>query len=82
MKITTEGLITIITNALDADDVITEDSSTDNIPEWDSLGHLSVLTSLDQATEGEASAISDLGDASSVKDIISILKKENLIDES
>ena len=37
MKITTEGLITIITNALDADDVITEDSSTDNIPEWDCL---------------------------------------------
>ncbi len=82
MKITTEGLITIITNALVADDVITEDSSADNIPEWDSLGHLSVLTSLDEATEGEASAISDLGDASSVKDIISILKKENLIDES
>ena len=82
MKITTEGLITIITNALDADDVITEDSSTDNIPEWDSLGHLSVLTSLDQATEGEASAISDLGDASSVKEIISILRKENLVDES
>ena len=82
MKITTEGLITIITDALDADDVITVDSSMENINEWDSLGHLSVLTSLDQATEGKASAISDLGESSSVKEIISILRKENLIDES
>lgn len=82
MKITNEELITLITDALDADDTITLDSSMDNIPEWDSLGHLSILTSLDQATEGKASGVSDLGDTSSVKEIISILKSENLIDES
>ncbi len=82
MKITTEELITIITDALDADDLITDESSMDNIPEWDSLGHLSILTSLDQATEGKASSLSDLGDTTSVKEIISILNKENLINES
>tara|TARA_B110000003_G_C16654248_1_gene535669 strand:- start:3342 stop:3590 length:249 start_codon:yes stop_codon:yes gene_type:complete len=82
MKITNEELITLITDALDADDTITLDSSMDNIPEWDSLGHLSILTSLDQATEGKASGVSDLGDTSSVNEIISILKSENLIDES
>ena len=71
MKITTEELITIITDALDADDLITDESSMDNIPEWDSLGHLSILTSLDQATEGKASSLSDLGDTTSVKEIIS-----------
>lgn len=82
MKITNKELISLITDALDADDTITLDSSMDNIPEWDSLGHLSILTSLDQATEGKASSVSDLGDSSSVNEIISILKSENLIDES
>ncbi|MDB9900835.1 hypothetical protein OAD37_03485 [Gammaproteobacteria bacterium] len=82
MKITEDGLISLITNALDADDVITLDSSMDNIPEWDSLGHLSILTSLDEATEGKASSLSELGDSTSVNAIISVLGKENLIDES
>jgi acyl carrier protein len=72
----------MITNALDADDVITLDSTMDDISEWDSLGHLSILTSLDEATDGKASSLSELGDSSSVNEIISILEKENLIDES
>ena len=82
MNITTERLISLISDALDPDEAITLDSSTENIPEWDSLGHLSILTSLDDATGGAASSISDLGEATSVKDIISILKNENLINES
>jgi acyl carrier protein len=82
MKITKDELISMITNALDADDVITLDSTMDDISEWDSLGHLSILTSLDEATDGKASSLSELGDSSSVNEIISILEKENLIDES
>jgi acyl carrier protein len=82
MAITKENLITIISEALDSDTAITDESSMDNISEWDSLGHLSILTSLDQATDGKASSISDLGDTQSVKEIISILQNENLIDES
>jgi len=82
MKITKAALITLITEALDAEDPITGESSMDSIPEWDSLGHLSVLTSLDQATDGKASAISELGESSSVDAIFNILKNENLVDES
>ena len=82
MKITKEDIITIITDALDADNQITVESSMDNIPEWDSLGHLSVLTSLDKATEGKASAISELGETSSVNEIINVLTNEDLITES
>jgi hypothetical protein len=81
MKITKAALITLITDALDAEDLITGESSMDSIPEWDSLGHLSVLTSLDQATDGKASAISELGESSSVDAIFNILKNENLVDE-
>ena len=82
MSITKESLINLISEALDSDEAITDESSMENIPDWDSLGHLSILTSLDAATEGKASAISDLGDTESVKEIISILQNENLIDES
>jgi hypothetical protein len=82
MKITKAALISLITDALDAEDPITGESSMDSIPEWDSLGHLSVLTSLDQATDGKASAISELGESSSVDMIFNILKNENLVDES
>ena len=81
MKITKDELISLITNALDADDDITLDSTMDDISEWDSLGHLSILTSL-EATDGKASSLSELGDSSSVNEIISILEKENLINES
>tara|TARA_B100001741_G_C16541225_1_gene594410 strand:+ start:1537 stop:1785 length:249 start_codon:yes stop_codon:yes gene_type:complete len=81
MKISKNNLISLIKEAIDADDEITLDSSMENVPEWDSLGHLSVLTALDDSTEGKASSISALGDASSVSEIISILDSENLIDE-
>jgi len=81
MKISKDNLILLIKEAIDADDEITLDSSMENVPEWDSLGHLSVLTALDDYTEGKASSISALGDASSVSEIISILGSENLIDE-
>ena len=44
MKISKNNLILLIKEAIDADDEITLDSSMENVPEWDSLGHLSVLT--------------------------------------
>ena len=38
----------------------------------DSLGHLSVLTALDDATGGKASSLSDLSEATSVTKIVNI----------
>ena len=41
----------IIANALSISvDEVDEDSNSDNIAEWDSLGHLSILSSLDEQT--------------------------------
>ena len=40
MKILKNNLISLI-KAIDADDEITLDSSMENVPGWDSLGHLS-----------------------------------------
>ncbi len=74
-----DDLCTLIKDALDADDNIDMDSSAETIPEWDSLGHLSVLTALDDATNGKASSLSDLSDATSVSKIVDILKSHELI---
>ncbi len=82
MKMTKDDLISLIKDALDAEEQITYESKMDDIPEWDSLGHLSILTSLDNATDGKASEISELGEAFSVNEIINILSSANLIDES
>ena len=40
-----------------------------DIQEWDSLGHLSILTSLDKATKGKSSKIPGLGTQDSLKKI-------------
>ena len=74
-----DDLFLLIKDALDADDDIDMDSSSENIPEWDSLGHLSVLTALDDATNGKASSLSDLSDATSVSKIVHILESQELI---
>ena len=76
---TKEDLCLLIKNALDADDEIDMNSSSDNIPEWDSLGHLSVLTALDDATGGKASSLSDLSEATSVTKIVNILESNEII---
>jgi acyl carrier protein len=74
-----DDLCTLIKEALDADDNIDINSSSDNVPEWDSLGHLSILTALDDATNGKASSLSDLSEATSVIKIVDILKSNEII---
>ena len=72
-------LFLLIKDALDAEGEVDMDSSADSIPEWDSLGHLSVLTALDNATDGKAASISDLADATSVTAIVEILEVNGLL---
>ena len=73
--ITEKELIDLIKSAIDTEDEINIDSTMDDIAEWDSLGHLSILSSLDTFTNGAASEIDSLGDAYSVRDIYDALKK-------
>lgn len=49
-------------------------SNVSNTEEWDSLGHLSILSALEKATKGKSSKI-DLTEVQSVKQIVSKLKK-------
>ena len=74
-----DDLYKLIKEALDADVNIDINSSSDNVPEWDSLGHLSVLTALDDATNGKASSLSDLSAATSVTKLVDILESNEII---
>ena len=69
-----DNLITIIKDALETED-IDFNSSMENTDGWDSLGHLSILSAIDQNLDGQASKLDELASATSVENIISILKK-------
>ena len=75
-----DELFKLISIALDVDrNKISDETSTDNTEEWDSLGHLSILTALDKSTEGKSGVIKELSSVDSVKKLIEILQKHNLI---
>jgi acyl carrier protein len=73
-----EDIINIIKDALMVDN-ITIESSVDNVEEWDSLGHLSILVELDKEFDGRLASISDLATADSVEKIILTLENKNFI---
>ncbi len=73
-------LMQIISEALE-DDNVTEESSMDNTEAWDSLGHLSILTSIDAHLQGSAASITGLASASSVSEIAQLLEEHLLIEK-
>jgi acyl carrier protein len=73
-----EDIINIIKDALKVDK-ITIESSVDNVEEWDSLGHLSILVALDKEFDGRLASISDLATADSVEKVILTLENKNFI---
>ena len=77
-KFTEEEVLKIIEEALKLEKgVININSKPNNVSEWDSLGHLNILMSLDKRLDGKASGLSELAKAMSVKKIISVLKNNN-----
>ena len=74
-----EKLLNIIARALDISHV-NIDSNQDNLDVWDSLGHLSILSTLDEEFKGKTTQLSNLARATSVKEIYTELSKANLVD--
>ena len=60
---------------------VNEDSSPLNQPNWDSLTHLSILVAVDEATQGRAAEISELAQASSVREILDLLARNSLLSD-
>lgn len=78
--ISEQAVLEVIQKALGSDvALITTESSVWNINEWDSLGHLGILTALDVFFGGKVAAIKDMAKADSVRKILQLLKNNSLI---
>ncbi|MFL2693710.1 MAG: hypothetical protein ACJ0G1_08385 [Gammaproteobacteria bacterium] len=60
---------------------ISIESSSENIDSWDSLGHITILGMLDDATNGTSADIVDLTQATSVAEIVQILSDNGMLDD-
>ena len=79
MKNTQTLIIKIIEEALELEPgIIKEDSDSEGIENWDSLGQLSILVALDKKFEGKISSLSEMAEANSVQKIFSILKENSI----
>ena len=76
---TEKDLFKLIKTSLKTSKKIDLKSNSRNIDEWDSLGQLSILTTLDKKFKNKASKLTKLATAETVKDIVSVLKKAKLI---
>lgn len=59
-------------------DKITLNTGINNLEQWDSLAHLSILTEIDNLSKGKASKIKGLSNANTVKEILKLLKNNKL----
>ena len=74
-------LISVISSALSlSQEEVNENSGADNLNEWDSLGHLSILSALDEKTNGKTSHIEGISELDSFNKLKSRLVAEGLMD--
>ena len=74
-----KDLFKLIKVCLKTSNNINMKSSTRNVEEWDSLGQLAILTTIDKKLNNKTAKLTKLATAESVKDIYTILKKAKLI---
>jgi|TARA_B100000767_G_scaffold56495_1_gene52103 hypothetical protein len=74
-------LYEIVSVAIEPERPIDEESSEDNTPEWDSLGQLSILASLDDRTSGATSNLEGISEADSIIKLLDIISSNNLLSE-
>lgn len=75
-----QKVIEIIQRSLELrDKMLTLEGSMMNVEEWDSLGHLGILSALDKSFDGKIAPIKEMAAADSVKKILQVLKDNSLI---
>jgi len=62
--------------------IISMDLKIDSIPEWDSLGQLTILSQIDDMTDGKAAEIPNIGTKESLHEIWEALVEAGLATES
>ena len=79
---TKEEVISTMESALELEKgSLSFDTHMGGIEQWDSLGHLSILSSLDVLFDGLVASITNISQAQSVEDILNILIENKLIDK-
>ena len=79
-KISEQEVLSVIGKALNiVEGKLTKDSSIGDVEEWDSLGHLGILSALDELYGGKVANIKEMASADSVKKILQILKDKSLV---
>mgnify|MGYP002701078633 FL=1 len=58
--------------------ILKEDSDSEKIESWDSLGQLSILVALDKHFEGKIPSLSEMAEANSIPKILTILKENSI----
>jgi acyl carrier protein len=63
-----------------APDSLTLDDTMQTVPEWDSLGHLSIIAVMDYVLHVKTTD-SDLRGFSSIRELVEALKRRNVLEE-
>ncbi|MDB4827221.1 hypothetical protein OAI08_10110 [Gammaproteobacteria bacterium] len=80
-KINEAIVIKTMTEALQVTDgTLTKDSALGDVEAWDSLGHLSILSALDELFEGKVGSINEMATSDSIKKILNALRNNSLIE--
>ncbi len=79
-KILQSEVIAVIEKALEMPSgLLTENTLSEEVESWDSLGQLSILVALDKIFDGKIASISGMAEADSMPKIIAILKQHSLL---
>lgn len=80
IKASEQEVLEVIRKALNLRDKdLTLEGSINDIEEWDSLGHLGILSALDKNFSGKIAPIKEMAAADSVEKILQLLKKHSFI---
>jgi hypothetical protein len=71
---TSQDLQNIVSKALEIDSSsLSDESSAENVEEWDSIGHISILGLLEEENQGILDKCPDLATAVSVRELMQVL---------
>ncbi len=79
-KITQSDVIAVIEKALEMKPgLLGENTRSEEVDNWDSLGQLSILVALDKQFDGKIANITEMAEADSIPKILDILKQHTLL---
>ena len=80
-KVTEDNVLEAITQVLKLKNgELQKTSALGDFDSWDSLGHLDILSTLDQLFEGQLGSVNEMASADSVDKIIDALRANSLIE--